>query len=155
LERPYPAAYARLRQAAAALAEGDPAGASRVAREALEITDRLSAAPLHDQLAKLAEGGPGGGRGPADGDEAEQGAAARARLTPRQLTVAQLVAQGKFHREIARELNIKQSTVARHVHDIYGALAPYGVDSKVTLANWIRDNGLLGTPQGGPEGGER
>jgi DNA-binding NarL/FixJ family response regulator len=44
------------------------------------------------------------------------------RLTPRELAVLKLVAQGKSNKQIARELNMSEATVKVHVHHIMSKL---------------------------------
>ncbi|HEV2637928.1 MAG TPA: AAA family ATPase [Actinocrinis sp.] len=149
--RPYPAAYARLRQAAAALAADDPDTAVRLAADALQVAENLGAAPLAAELRKLAEpaGQAGTPAAPAPPEDL------RTLLTRRQLEVARLIALGHSYQKIALELHLANGTVARHLADIYRNLRPYGADNNVALANWIRDNGLLGDASGGLEGGVR
>jgi DNA-binding NarL/FixJ family response regulator len=44
------------------------------------------------------------------------------RLTPREVEVLRLVAQGKTDRQIAAELVISEKTVGRHLENIFGKL---------------------------------
>lgn len=57
-------------------------------------------------------------------------------LTPREMEVAQLAAQGKRNSEIARDLHISVRTVETHLANIYAKLS---VRSRTELARRIRD----------------
>lgn len=57
-------------------------------------------------------------------------------LTPREMEVAQLAAQGKRNSEIARDLHISTRTVETHLKHIYGKL---DVRSRTELSRLIRD----------------
>lgn len=57
-------------------------------------------------------------------------------LTPREMEVAQLAAQGKRNSEIARDLHISVRTVETHLANIYAKL---NVRSRTELARLIRD----------------
>jgi DNA-binding NarL/FixJ family response regulator len=65
---------------------------------------------------------------------------ASALLTPRELAIVRLVAQGRRNKEIARQLAITEGTVKIHLHNIYQKLE---VDSRVALTLWAQENGLL------------
>jgi DNA-binding NarL/FixJ family response regulator len=58
------------------------------------------------------------------------------RLTPRELTVLKLVAQGKSNKQIARDLNTRESTVKVHVHHIMKKL---GAANRTQLALLVGD----------------
>ncbi|MFW6076457.1 MAG: response regulator [Hyphomicrobiales bacterium] len=68
----------------------------------------------------------------------ESGAAAR--LAPRELEVARLVARGLRNKEVARELTITEGTVKVYLHSVYEKL---NVTSRVELANIAREQGLV------------
>ena len=53
---------------------------------------------------------------------AGQGPGAPARITPRELEVIQLVADGRSNKAIARELGVKEQTVKNHLASIYQKL---------------------------------
>lgn len=60
-------------------------------------------------------------------------------LTPREIEIVRLVAQGHRNKEIAWRLSISEGTVKLHVHHIYEKL---GVNSRVELAAYARDNAI-------------
>lgn len=59
-------------------------------------------------------------------------------LTPRERRVAELVSRGLSNKQVARELDLSQSTVKHHVHSILGKLQ---VGSRFQLAESVRDGG--------------
>jgi DNA-binding NarL/FixJ family response regulator len=62
-----------------------------------------------------------------------------AKLTEREVEVAQLVAQGLRNKEIAYRASISEGTVKMHLHNIYEKL---GVGSRTELVLHVRDKGL-------------
>jgi DNA-binding CsgD family transcriptional regulator len=64
-------------------------------------------------------------------------------LTPRELQVASLVAQGRSSREIAEALVISERTAESHVEHIRAKL---GVHSRAEIAAWATARGLQGDP---------
>jgi DNA-binding NarL/FixJ family response regulator len=52
-------------------------------------------------------------------------------LTPRELGVAQLVAEGRSNKEIAAALRLSEGTIKAHLHSIYSKL---GVDNRTAVA---------------------
>ncbi|HEY3059118.1 MAG TPA: tetratricopeptide repeat protein [Chloroflexota bacterium] len=66
-------------------------------------------------------------------------AAPLAGLTPRQLQVVKLVAQGLTNRELAERLVISKTTADRHVSDVLNKL---GLPTRVHLATWAIHHGL-------------
>ena len=165
---PYPAAYARLRRAAALLAAPQGAGpAAEPLRQAHAAALRLGATPLRTDIERLARfagidltpsppagssrgenGMPGSGPdGP--GDRRPVGAAEEdggrrglpARLTPRELEVLVLVASGATNRQIARDLFISEKTAGVHVSNI---LAKLGAHSRTAAAATAHRLGVLG-----------
>jgi DNA-binding CsgD family transcriptional regulator/tetratricopeptide (TPR) repeat protein len=132
--RPFEAAYARLREAEAALGAGLPR--ARVA-EALEparrTAVRLRARPLIAQLDEVAR------RARVSVvDEAETPATA-AGLTERELDVLRLVAEGMTNPEIGKALYMSPKTASVHVSRILGKL---GVKSRVEAAGVAHRLGL-------------
>jgi DNA-binding NarL/FixJ family response regulator len=64
----------------------------------------------------------------------------RASLTPRELEIVRMVAQGIGNREAGERLFISEGTVKTHLHAIYEKL---GLKGRVQLATYARENGLL------------
>lgn len=61
-------------------------------------------------------------------------------LTPRQLEIAHLVAQGWIYKHIAQRLGISEKTVKHHIEDIAERLHfDRRLGNKVQIVNWIRD----------------
>jgi DNA-binding NarL/FixJ family response regulator len=63
-----------------------------------------------------------------------------ASLTPRQLEVAVLVAQGLTNRQIATRLVVTERAVAAHIERILNRL---GVGSRTQIAVWVSERGLV------------
>jgi DNA-binding NarL/FixJ family response regulator len=61
-------------------------------------------------------------------------------LTPRELELVRLAASGMRNKEMSERLAISEGTVKMHLHNIYRKLK---LDSRVALANYARDRGLL------------
>ncbi|HET7899664.1 MAG TPA: response regulator transcription factor [Candidatus Nanopelagicales bacterium] len=64
-------------------------------------------------------------------------------LTPRELDVLQLVAQGRSNPEIARELFIGEATVKTHLLHVFDKL---GVDDRTRAVTVALERGILTTP---------
>ncbi|MEJ1161705.1 response regulator transcription factor [Prosthecomicrobium sp. N25] len=62
-------------------------------------------------------------------------ATVKAVLTPREIEIARLAADGMSNKEIGQELGIAPGTVKIHVHSVYTKL---GLASRVELANLVR-----------------
>jgi DNA-binding NarL/FixJ family response regulator len=60
-------------------------------------------------------------------------------LTPREVSVVQLVAAGRSNREISRTLSLSEKTVANHLTSIFTKL---GVDNRAGAAAFTVRNGL-------------
>jgi DNA-binding CsgD family transcriptional regulator/tetratricopeptide (TPR) repeat protein len=147
--QPYPAAYARLRQAEALFAERTRnAAAAAALRAAHRTAQQLGARPLTAEIEALAtrarlhlaepgprnvhpaagrDTSPPAGHGPAR-PAAERPTDELAALTERELVVLEHVAAGRSNREIGRVLFISERTVGVHVSRI---LAKLGVRSRV------------------------
>ena len=70
----------------------------------------------------------------------ERGLAEATRLlTPREIEIVRMVAQGLRNRAIAEKLFITEGTVKVHLHNIYEKL---GVDGRVELTLFAREKGL-------------
>ena len=67
-------------------------------------------------------------------------AAAGHPLSPRELEVALLIAQGLTSKEVGRKLQIERGTVDKHIEHIYDKL---GFASRAQLAIWLMERGLL------------
>ncbi|CAM4136163.1 ATP-binding protein [Deinococcus marmoris] len=65
--------------------------------------------------------------------------APRPDLTPRELEVLALVAQGHPDRKVARLLNISSGTASKHVANLLGKL---GLHNRVELTRWAMEHGL-------------
>jgi DNA-binding CsgD family transcriptional regulator/tetratricopeptide (TPR) repeat protein len=130
---PYPEAYCLFRQSEASLATGGGDARDPLLR-ACEVATRLGAAPLLTEIQSLARRGrislgePLRRRGPSTS------------LTPREIDVLRLVADGKTNSEIGRELFISTKTASVHVSHILQKLS---VSSRVQAAGAARDMDLV------------
>jgi ATP/maltotriose-dependent transcriptional regulator MalT len=130
LGQPYPLAYTRYRAAAAILtgyrpehADSDGRATREVTwdaaaahlREAARLTERLDARPMHRRVRQLARRA---GIALDPGAEGPNGATPKIGLTPRELEVLRLVADGHSNREIAEKLFITAKTASVHVSNI-------------------------------------
>ncbi|HEX6199684.1 MAG TPA: response regulator transcription factor [Thermoanaerobaculia bacterium] len=61
-------------------------------------------------------------------------------LTPREMEVVRMVAQGLRNRAIAERVHITEGTVKVHLHNIYEKL---GVDGRVELTLYAQEKGLV------------
>ena len=172
LGRLYPAAYARWREAVAAMAAEHREAAAHALAAASEAADRMGAEPLRAAVAALAaEVGPvasltssgsdpepavsktGVPAGPASGLTGSPPPAGSHGLTPRELDVLRLVAEGHSNRRIGKELFIAEGTAAVHIHRI---LAKLGVASRAEAISLAYRTGLVevpGDPPGPPGSG--
>jgi ATP/maltotriose-dependent transcriptional regulator MalT len=143
---PIPAAYARFRAAEAHVTGGDRAAAAVPLRAAAEATERMGVALLAGDIAALArraridlqapdEAAPAG---PAEPDDSP---VARLGLTPRELEVLLLVAEGRTNRVIGETLFMSEKTASVHVSRI---LAKLGVGGRVEAAAVAHRLGLAG-----------
>jgi DNA-binding CsgD family transcriptional regulator len=134
---PHHAAYARLREAEARLAAGgERPRAAEALRSAHGTTAELGAEPLREQIEALAR------RARLD-LEAPAPAAPEERpydLTPRELTVLELLAAGRTNRNIAEELFLSRRTVDMHVRNI---LAKLNAANRVEAAGMAHELGLV------------
>ena len=64
-------------------------------------------------------------------------------LTERQLQILRLVAAGKAHKQIARELGISAETVAKHLAEIYRRVGAANAPHAVALV-WGQGSGARG-----------
>lgn len=58
-------------------------------------------------------------------------------LSPRELEVVRLVAQGLTNKQVAEQLSLSKSTVGTHMDHVRDKL---GLRKRVQIANWLRDN---------------
>jgi ATP/maltotriose-dependent transcriptional regulator MalT len=145
-KRPYPAAYARWREAEALMAARDRDGAARAASAALAAARRLGSAWLVEEVESLAARARlqlgGDGKPPAaaatDGDEVEDPFG----LTARERDVLALVAAGATNREIGERLHMAEKTASVHVSRI---LAKLNVRSRTEAAAVAHRQGLVPT----------
>ena len=128
----YQAAYGRFRRAEALIASrADRREAQALCREARAVAVELAARPLENELEALAR------RARLDLKDGQETPAARApsldrfELTPRELDVLPLLADGRTNREIAEELFISDKTASVHVSRI---LAKLGVRNRAEAA---------------------
>ncbi|HEX4466884.1 MAG TPA: AAA family ATPase, partial [Solirubrobacteraceae bacterium] len=140
VERPYPAARARMREAEAWLEQGDRGKAAERLREARSRASDLGAEWLVAALdaigarARIAIESPGA---PAD---ARPVAENPFELTSREQEVLALLARGATNREIGAELYMAEKTASVHVSRILGKL---GVRSRTQAAAVATRAGLL------------
>jgi DNA-binding NarL/FixJ family response regulator len=144
MNEPHPHAYALLRHGEALAEAGDAPAATAEVREALELARRMGAAPLVElaneviRRARLS-GIDDGAAAPAD-DASELDELG---LTPRELEVLRLVAEGHSNGEIAERLFISRKTASVHVSNI---LAKLGVTTRVQAAAVAHRRGIADAP---------
>ena len=115
LRFPYPAAYARFRQAEANLAAGGVrADAATALQTAHAACVQLGAAPLREEIEALARRA----RLPLVADDDHEATERPFGLTERELTVLAHLAAGHTNRQIAGELFLSTRTVDMHVRNI-------------------------------------
>jgi len=68
------------------------------------------------------------------------GAAPRAHLTAREVSVLRLVARGQTNRQIGTELHVSEHTVANHIRAV---LVKTGCANRAEAAAWAQRAGLL------------
>ena len=125
--QPYREAYARLREAEAAVRAGRREQAARALAAATDIAGKLGSAPLLGLASALAQRarltGPSGSPArSATAGARPAAAAARFDLTGRETDVLALLTKGDSNRQIARALFISERTVAVHVSHILDKL---------------------------------
>ncbi len=139
LERPYPAAIARWRQAEASLSRGDRAAAEAALAAAVEAADRLGAVWLGGEARGLATRARLNVERPAGANGAEPAGEAEAEipfgLTPRELQVLALVAAGATNREIGERLFMAEKTASVHVSRILTKLDVRGRTEAAAVAH--------------------
>ncbi len=141
IERPYPAAIGRWRQAEALAAADDRAGASEPAAAALAAAEALGSQWLVREVRTLSERArldvspaPAGATvaaGNGNGDGAGAAAEDPFGLTPRERQVLALLAEGATNRQIGAALYMAEKTASVHVSRI---LAKLGVQGRTQAA---------------------
>jgi DNA-binding CsgD family transcriptional regulator len=141
LGRPYCAASARWRQAEALVAADQRPAAAEIAIQALEVAERLGAGWLSGELhglcarARLELAGSAdtnnGNGSVAGSDDGQSDAELPFGLTPRELQVLTLIAEGATNRQIGAALFMAEKTASVHVSRILNKL---GVRSRTQAA---------------------
>jgi DNA-binding NarL/FixJ family response regulator len=125
LALPLPVAYARLREAEAHLLAGDREAASVALTASCERARAMGAAQLIADGEALARRGrlrTGGGGDSSSSPDGAEDPAARLGLTPRELEVLLLVADGRTNKEIGATLFMSEKTASVHVSRILSKL---------------------------------
>jgi ATP/maltotriose-dependent transcriptional regulator MalT len=152
LERPYPAAYARWRQAEALVAAGhDAATAAAALRQAYATAVDLGAEPLREEIDALAR------RTRIVLAEVAQPVEVPDpfHLTRREYQVLDLLCEGRTNRQIARELFITERTASVHVSNILTKLGVTNRGEAAAVAyrlDLVRDSGGRVSRPGGRSG---
>ena len=60
-------------------------------------------------------------------------------LTPREIEIVRLIAQGHRNKGIADRLSISEGTVKIHLHNVYEKI---GVDGRLGLLLWVKERGV-------------
>jgi DNA-binding CsgD family transcriptional regulator len=145
LGRPYPAAYARWREAEALMSARDRDGAVRAASDALATARRLGSAWLTEEVESLAARARlslGDGAVPRAATAAEDEIDDPFGLTARERDVLALVAGGATNREIGERLHMAEKTASVHVSRI---LAKLNVRSRTEAAAVAHRQGFVPT----------
>jgi DNA-binding NarL/FixJ family response regulator len=61
-------------------------------------------------------------------------------LTPREIEIVRMIAQGLRNRVIAERLSISEGTVKIHLHNVYEKL---GIDGRLELMLYAQEKGLV------------
>ncbi|MCU7821238.1 helix-turn-helix transcriptional regulator, partial [Kitasatospora sp. DSM 101779] len=142
LDVPYETARARVLVARACRALGDEDTAAVELDAAGAGFARLGAGPDLAVARAAAAGREGGGQPGLFAAPAETPAG----LTPREVEVLRLVAEGGTNHAIARELHLSERTVARHISNILGKL---DAGSRTAAAAYAFEHGLAGARSAG------
>jgi|GEM_PF-64883 len=134
LDRPYPAAYARWRQAAAAHAHGDHDLAREVARAVHRAAQALGAAPLREQVARLAK------RISLNLDDHPAPPRTRYGLTWAELEVLRYIGEGYDADRIAMARGSSKRTIESQQRNLYRKL---GVQSAAQAVGKAHQVGLI------------
>ncbi|MEU4192772.1 AAA family ATPase [Kribbella sp. NPDC026611] len=128
LDRPYPAAYARFREAAALVAAGDKSAARGIVREVHQAAAVLRAEPLRIKAVELAQ------RISLNLDQARRTELPYG-LTPAEFETWRLLAKGKQMAEIAAERHVTRRTVETQLRAIYRKLGVHNATQAVVRAH--------------------
>ncbi|MDQ6834597.1 MAG: AAA family ATPase [Actinomycetota bacterium] len=131
VQRPYPTAVARWREAEALVAADERGAAADAAREALSAAVQLGSRWLLEEIRGLAERARLDIRSPADPEPPTPVAADPFGLTPRECQVLTLLAEGATNRQIGAALFMAEKTASVHVSRI---LAKLGVQRRTEAA---------------------
>jgi DNA-binding NarL/FixJ family response regulator len=144
---PVPVAYARFREGEALMAGGERQAAGAALRTAHAAVLEIGLSALREEIEALARRARLDLDVPADEPAAEEAddPAARLGLTPRELEVLLLVADGRTNREIGAELYMSEKTASVHVSRI---LAKLEVSGRVEAAAVAHRLGLTAATQG-------
>jgi len=134
--QPYRAAIARYRQADALLRSRSRDEAGTVAREVLRVAASLGADPLATQVRQLAQRARLDLAGPV---ATPRDPVAALNLTPREVDVLTLLAQGRTNRQIGESLFISEKTASVHVTNL---LRKLGVPNRIEAAAIAQRVGL-------------
>jgi DNA-binding CsgD family transcriptional regulator/tetratricopeptide (TPR) repeat protein len=141
IDRPYPAAVARWREADALAGAGERAAATEPASAALATARALGAQWLIDEVRALAErarlglASDNGSSRPADGVREEPGEGDPFGLTPRERQVLALLAEGATNRQIGAALFMAEKTASVHVSRILTKLGVQGRTQAAAVAH--------------------
>jgi DNA-binding CsgD family transcriptional regulator/tetratricopeptide (TPR) repeat protein len=146
VQRPYPAATARWRQAEALVSAGDRSAATTTAAAALAAARRLGSHWLVDELVGLGDrarlelgrrraGADGNGSPGADGNGSPGADADPFGLTRRERQVLALLAQGATNRQIGAALYMAEKTASVHVSRILAKLDVQGRTEAAAVAH--------------------
>jgi DNA-binding CsgD family transcriptional regulator len=148
LRLPWPAAYARMRAAEGHVLAGDRDAATATLSAACASARAMGAVPLAEEaegLARRARLRTDPKPAPADAAADAPEPAQRLGLTPRELEVLLLVAEGRTNREIGGELFMSEKTASVHVSRI---LAKLSVGGRVEAAAVAHRLGLTAAAGG-------
>ncbi|GIJ45972.1 LuxR family transcriptional regulator [Virgisporangium aliadipatigenens] len=148
--RPFPAAYARWRQAEAAVVRRDSAVATTAARSAHAAAERLGAEALRAEVESLARRARLDLRAGAAPPPPRRRPADPFGLTAREREVLRLICDGSTNRRIARTLFIAEKTAGVHVSNI---LMKLGVTSRGEAAAAAHRLGIFDPDDSGPNEG--
>jgi DNA-binding CsgD family transcriptional regulator len=150
--QPAQAAAAQCREVDALLrTRGDRARAAAAARAALATADRLEAAPLAEELRRLAQYGRLDLRATSSTGPAPADSLAQLGVTAREAEVLALLAVGRTNREIGHALFISEKTASVHVSNLLRKLAVANRHQAAAIAHQLGLTGPARQEPGTPE----